>query len=198
MTNISNVNTGLVGIEFSILVSEITIFLLFNFVVLTIYLLNKFSFSNSYYFTMKFVYISNLLLLLVIFSYVIDIDLSGSSLIQGLEEFGYAQIVLLNLVNCLNRFVAIVFYRKYNIWMTFRRTLILLIFVSVYNSVLTGLLVKFDFDFYPTYDYCRTGSIVITTNVLYLVAFVISAKRVKTMTGNSRKVSVKVGTSLTA
>jgi len=168
---------------------ETSLFFLANVCVLAVYMLNSSKFSNPYYLTMKLMCLWDACLLLIIFLYSLNNDWYYLSVFSFMEEFaGYSQIVSCNLVNCINRFLAIVFFYHYKTWVTKKRMIVLLFFCVIWNLVASIFHAQTDYSYYSYYDYVRTGGIMLGTNLLYWVSFFVSLKRMSSMTGDAKKV----------
>jgi len=118
------------------LTSLLIFFIIINAALFSIYWVCKKNFNNPYFITIRFLCIANISLLLVIFVY----SQEGSIIVDLVavyfdECLGYSQISYFNVVICVNRFLAVVFYGKYKIWVTHKRMWIVLIFGVFWNVV---------------------------------------------------------------
>jgi len=168
---------------------EVGLYFSSNVSIFIIYMLNPSKFSNPYYLTMKLMCVSNACLLLIMFIDTLNPDLYYAPVFSFLEEFtGYSQIVTCNLGNCINRFLATVFFFNYKTWVTKNRMLALLTLCFVWNLGASIFHHMTDYGYYSYYDYVRTGTIMVSTNGLYLVSFLVALKRMSSMTGDAKKV----------
>jgi len=160
-----------------------------NLAVFLTYMRFSARFTNPYYNTMKLTCLANIVLLFVIFLYSLRGSIFSSLFLMYIEEcLGYSQIAGFNLINCVNRFVAIVFFYQYKTWVTHYRMKLALAFLVVWNIMISSFHTLTNYQYYAGYDYARTGTIMLVTNSLYWSSFVVSIMRFSSLAADVKKV----------
>jgi len=155
-----------------------------NLALLISFFVLKSTYSNPFFTTVKFMLVSNIGLLAVIATYSIQGSIENTIVGIFEEGIGYGPIVIFNLTNSINRFIAIVFKFDYKIWVTHKRMIIIACFNLVINFAVGIMDYMTKSQFYAYYDYPRSGLVILTTNALFWTSVYVYRQR-------SRKLSIE-------
>jgi len=171
--------------RYLILVATV-LFFVANLALLISFFVLKSTYSNPFFTTIKFMLVSNMGLLVVIATYSIQGSIENTIVGIFEEGIGYGPIVIYNLTNSVNRFIAIVFKLDYKTWVTHKRMLIIACFNLVINFAVGIMDYLTKSEFYEYYDYPRSGLVVLTTNALFWTSVYVYRRRSRQLSIESR------------